>query len=364
MKILYVITGLGSGGAERVVVDLADKMFERGYQVKIALLKGPIIVRPRNSDIEIVNLGLDSIKKIKFSYNNYNLLIQNYKPDIVHAHMVHANIFARISRIFAPIPKLICTAHSNNEGGRGRMLAYRLTHHMSDLTTNVSLSASQNFINLGAVPKNGIRTIYNGINLDRFKKCKITDNILRSSLGLSDGDLMLLAVGRLHEAKDYPNLFNAFKILLNNRQNKRKMHLFVVGDGELRKTLEQELIESKLTRQIHFLGHRTDIPQLMSAADLFILSSKYEGFGLVVAEAMACETFVVATDCGGVKEVMGGFGTLVPKGNSKLLAEGIDKSISLSVDEIKRNNIGALEFIKKNLALNSIVEQWINLYEE
>lgn len=67
-------------------------------------------------------------------------------------HMVHSNIFARLSRIFFN-PKLICTAHSNNEGGKARMLAYRATHYLSDLTTNVSQSASDSFETLGAVQK-------------------------------------------------------------------------------------------------------------------------------------------------------------------------------------------------------------------
>ncbi len=94
------------------------------------------------------------------------------------------------------------------------MFAYRLTHHLSDLTTNVSQSASRSFEALGAVPKNGITTVYNGINLNRFHSPEQTDHNMRLSLGLLDSDVMLLAVGRLHEAKDYPNLFNAIEILL------------------------------------------------------------------------------------------------------------------------------------------------------
>ncbi|MEG2748812.1 MAG: glycosyltransferase [Acinetobacter sp.] len=362
MKILYVITGLGGGGAEKVVAGLADEMSKLGHQVKIAYLKGQVIVCPENSEIELIDLGLESVKNSKVAYKNYKQLLKEFQPDIVHAHMVHANIFARISRIFCPIPKLVCTAHSNNEGGKGRMLAYRLTHHLSDLTTNVSLSASKNFEALGAVPKHGITTVYNGINLARFHKSERSDQEMRVSLGLSDNDLMFLAVGRLHEAKDYPNLFHAIEILLKQDDEHKNIHLFVVGDGDLKPELEKLLIDKKMNNQVHLLGRRNDIPQLMSAANLFVLSSSFEGFGLVVAEAMACNTFVVGTDCGGVKEVMGDMGILVPPRNSVDLAEALMRAINLPADEVIQNNMKAIEHVNKNFDLQIIVEKWLELY--
>lgn len=362
MKILYVITGLGGGGAEKVVAGLADEMSKLGHQVKIAYLKGQVIVCPENSEIELIDLGLESVKNSKVAYKNYKQLLKGFQPDVVHAHMVHANIFARISRIFCPIPKLVCTAHSNNEGGKGRMLAYRLTHHLSDLTTNVSLSASKNFEALGAVPKHGITTVYNGINLARFHKSERSDQEMRASLGLSDNDLMFLAVGRLHEAKDYPNLFHAIEILLKQDNKHKNIHLFVVGDGDLKPELEKLLIDKKMNNQVHLLGRRNDIPQLMSAANLFVLSSSFEGFGLVVAEAMACNTFVVGTDCGGVKEVMGDMGILVPPRNSLDLAEALMRAINLPADEVIQNNMKAIEHVNKYFDLQIIVEKWLELY--
>lgn len=362
MNILYVITGLGGGGAEKVVADLADKMSKKGHNVKIAYLKGEIVVRPENQLIELIYLGLENLKDTKIAFQNYKQLILNFSPDVVHAHMVHANIFARISRVFLPIPKLICTAHSNNEGGKSRMLAYRLTHHLSDLTTNVSLSASKRFEALGAVPKIGITTVYNGINLERFHKSEQSDREIRLSLGLSTNDLMILAVGRLHEAKDYPNLFNAIEILLKQNNEHKNIRLFVVGDGDLKQELENLLIDKRMNNQVHFLGRRNDIAQLMSAADIFVSSSSFEGFGLVVAEAMACNTFVVGTDCGGVKEVMGDTGILVPPQNSSGLAEALMQAINMSEDDIIQNNMKALDYVKKNFDLQVIVEKWLELY--
>ena len=88
MKILYLITGLGGGGAEKVVADLADQMFQRGHQVKIAYLKGDVVVRPENNTIELVYLGLESIKQSTFAYKKYKNLLQTFKPDVIKTQLI------------------------------------------------------------------------------------------------------------------------------------------------------------------------------------------------------------------------------------------------------------------------------------
>ena len=172
MKILYLITGLGGGGAEKVVSDLADQMFILGHQVKIAYLTGEILVRPKNINIDLISLDLNNLYGLYSASKKYKKLIQDFQPDIVHAHMVHANIFTRINRIGCAIPKLICTAHNSNEGGRLRMIAYRLTNFLSDFNSNVSQEATESLISKGAFNKNNLTTVYNGVDLSKFKSFK------------------------------------------------------------------------------------------------------------------------------------------------------------------------------------------------
>lgn len=361
MNLLYLITGLGGGGAEKVVVDLATRMEKLGHQVKIAYLKGEVIVKPQNDNIELVYLGLESLKQAKIAYYNYKKLLNRFEPDVVHAHMVHANIFARISRRFRPVAKLICTAHSNNEGGKARMLAYRLTHQLAEVTTNVSQSASTSFECLGAVPKGGITTVYNGIDLEKFKYDESARGKLLQELNLDQDSILVLAVGRFHAAKDYPNLIRAFAQVKQNTT--LNVQLVIAGDGEERPQIEHLIESMRLQENVHLLGRRDDIPQLMSAADTFVLSSSFEGFGLVVAEAMACNTLVVATDCGGVKEVMGQTGICCPSQNSEQLAAALMKAIELSPQERQANNLNALQYVQNNFDLNLIEKKWLMLYE-
>ena len=353
MKILYLITGLGGGGAERVVVDLADQMTLRGHQVKIAYLKGQeVVVRPYQQEIELVYLGLESPFQFLSAAYKYNQLIKLFKPDIVHAHMVHANIFARLNRLFSKIPKLICTAHSNNEGGKIRMLAYQYTNRLSDVNTNVSKKATDDFIGKRAFDRDAI-TVYNGIELSKFSIINHKKN--------DDFTKIILAVGRLNIQKDYPNLLQAVSLI--HTENKLDFKLLIAGEGEERENINCLIQQLNLGNHAELLGRRHDIPELMAKADIFVLSSAFEGFGLVVAEAMACQTFVVATDCGGVKEVMGGYGLLVPPKAPKELAQAICKALLMSTEEQRLNNQKALEYVQENFDLSKIVGKWIELYE-
>lgn len=354
MKILYVITGLGLGGAEKVVADLADQMIALGHDVKIAYLTGDVLVKPASSDVEIIALGLNSAKDFLTASRKYQRLIKSFRPDIVHAHMVHANIFARLNRTLCPVPKLICTAHSSNEGGRVRMIAYRLTNGLSDVNTNVSQEATQALIDKGAFTKSNVVTVYNGIDFNKFKSNP-------KNISQEQNTLNFIAVGRFTDAKDYPNLINTFAILKKN--NNRAIKLTIVGDGELRPQIESLIKELDLDKYITLLGRRSDIPQLLSQADIFVLASKFEGFGLVVAEAMACECYVVATDSGGVAEVMGDTGHLVPIQNSQALADALQNAIALSVEDRTQNNEKARARVEQLFSLETSVKRWLELYK-
>lgn len=353
MKILYLITGLGLGGAEKVVCDLADQMSNLGHQVKIAYLTGEILVRPKNVNVDIIPLDLNNLYELYSASNKYKKLIQDFQPDVVHAHMVHANIFTRINRIGCAIPKLICTAHNSNEGGRLRMIAYRLTNFLSDFNSNVSQEATESLISKGAFNKNNLTTVYNGIDLSKFKLSKIDKK---------NDEIMILSVGRFNEQKDYPNLFKAIKILKDNNLIE-KVKFYVAGDGALRPYLEKTIEDLGINNNIVLLGNRSDIPELLNQADFFVLSSRHEGLPTVVIEAMACETFVVATDCGGSAEILGETGILVPIQNSEALAKGLEQAMSLTEDQIRNNGKLARERVEKLFSLEASVNKWLALYE-
>ena len=362
MKVLYVVTALAKGGAERVVCDLADAMFERGHEVKIAYLIGEVITQPEHQEIEIIKVNLSNFKTLLPAYLKLAKIIKNFKPEVVHSHMVHANILVRLVRITTSIDKLISTAHNSNEGGALRMISYRITHRLADVSTNVSQEATQAFEDMGAVPKDGMQTVYNGISLKKFHYIPEARAKLEKELGFTENHRVILAVGRFNEQKDYPNLLKAISLL--KQEIIYPFKVIIVGDGELRDTIENAVDNLNLKDEVLLLGRRTDIPELMSAANLFVLPSKYEGFGLVVAEAMACECLVVATDSGGVAEVLNNLEFLVPPSDVIALKNKIKYAFELEAKKKKKVISQNLNHVRENFSLQDIVEKWVNLYYE
>src|SRR5690625_2919169 len=361
-KILLVATGLGTGGAERLVVNLADYFSSQGHQVTLAYMTGKdgIFFQPKDKKINLVDLKVtkDPIGFIK-GLKNFISLIKEINPDVVHSHMYHANIFTRIARVFAPIKKLISSAHNTNEGGKLRMIAYRVTDSIPDISTNVSDEALEAFINKKATKPGRMIPIENGIDTSYFSFNNESRINIRKKLNISKSESLLLAAGRLTEAQDYQNLFQDLKKSLIENSN---IKLVIAGIGPLEAELKALSKKLGLENKILFLGAYSDMPALMSGADCFVLSSLWEGFGLVVAEAMACERVVVATDCGGVKEVLGDCGFLLPKGNSDLLAENIINALTL--DKAEKDALGkrARTRVVEHFSIEKNAEKYFNIY--
>lgn len=362
MNILYFITGLGMGGAEKQVVNLADRMSARGHNVVIAYLTGDADVLPEEPDVTVVALnGNKTIFAMVRAISNLVKLIKRFEPDVLHSHMVHANLIARMVRSVVRIPKLICTAHSSNEGGKLKMLAYRLTDFLADLTTNVSQEAVDILIAKGASPVGRMVFVPNGIDTERFVFDESVRNQVRARESVDPSIKVLLAVGRLVEAKNYPCLLDAFTLVSQDHDNVR---LWIVGDGPLAADLALYANKANLSEKISFFGRRDDVPSFYSAADIYILSSAWEGFGLVVAEAMSCETLVVATDCGGVKEVLGDSGYLVEPFNPEALRQAINSALDLLPEQKKSLVTSARSRVLDNFSMESVICRWEELYAQ
>lgn len=360
MRVLYVITGLGVGGAERQVVDLANGMHKRGFDVAICYLTGSIDVAP-NAEIPCYGLGMTGHPLGVFAaMRKLRRIVRAFQPDVIHSHMVHANLLSRLLRLTLSVPRLICTAHNTNEGGRLRMAAYRLTDTLADLSTNVSREAVEAFVKMKAAPAHRMVAIHNGIDVEAFTVRPEKIAPLRQSLGLNAADRVLLAVGRLAPSKDYPNLLQAFAAVQADAPDLR---LLIAGEGELRPQIEQLIHTLGLGANVTLLGIRRDVADLYALADVYVMSSAWEGFGLVVAEAMAAHRVVVATDCGGVKEVLGGCGFLIPAQDSSALARGIRSALGLTQAQAEEMGRKARRHVERHYSLDTVLDKWQQVYQ-
>jgi glycosyltransferase involved in cell wall biosynthesis len=204
--IIFLSTGLSLGGAETQLVNLATRLKKRGWDIQVVSMLPPkaFIEEFDGGGIPLETLNMRrGIPDPRAIFRLVRILYR-LRPDIVHSHMVHANLLARITRIFYKLPVLISTAHSINEGGWWRDITYRMTDSLADLTTNVSKLAVERYIRNGVVPKDKIICIPNGIDTSKFKPDRETGKCLRNELRVDD-NFVWLAVGRFEATLHSPN---------------------------------------------------------------------------------------------------------------------------------------------------------------
>ncbi|KRB81871.1 hypothetical protein ASE07_24145 [Noviherbaspirillum sp. Root189] len=361
MNIAFIVTGLGMGGAENQVVGLADRFASLGHRVLVISMTGNSFVLPRSPAVRIQSLDMPkTVKGFVSAYRCARHYLREFKADVVHSHMVHANVFARLLRLTTDMPRLICTAHSINEGGNARMLAYRLTDWLADMTTSVSDIGMNIYIQQRAARPHKISTVHNGIDCQLFRFSASARERIRQSLDVPEGMQLILAVGRMTEAKDYGNLLQAMSNVLAQRRN---CMLCIAGDGELRSVHESQARSLGIASRVRFLGLRRDIPDLMSAADLFVLSSAWEGLPLVVGEALACERLVVSTDAGGIREWLGDAGHIVPVMDANALANAMLHALSLDRHDREIQGRIGRERVLAHYSMEAVVERWLQMYQ-
>jgi glycosyltransferase involved in cell wall biosynthesis len=357
--ILYLITGLRLGGAERQLLLLSDQIRAAGYKVLVVAMESDGIMANsfKNKGITVLELDIKGVESLFTGYKKMKTIVDDFSPDIIHSHMIHANLFGRIFKFFNPRYKLINTAHNIKEGNRFLMKGYSLTRILTDWSTNVSMEALDHYVKQGYFNRNCSSYIPNAIDTEEFSPNVESAFNIREQMGLPPNAYVFFSAGRLHEQKNYQLLVHSFKIVLNEFPS---AVLIIAGEGPLYAELKELSSLLGIAGQIFFLGRREDVPSLLNMCNCFVLSSWYEGFGMVIAEALATMKPVIATDCGGVKEVMSNYGTLIKTGDLKALAAAMISEISFpsKVEDL----VNGREHIKQNYAIAGVIKQWVDLY--
>lgn len=363
-KILFLTTSLCFAGAETQVYRLALTLKQRGWSVLVVTMLDPVayVQELAASGVAVVSLGMTRGSADVGALLRLARLIRRERPDVVHAHMVHANLLSRVTRWLAPIPVLVNTAHNIDEGGRHRDWWYRLTDALVDMTTQVSEAGARRYLSRKMVSPRKIRFLPNGIDTSAFRRDASARDRARTSLGVAER-FVWLAVGRFEEAKDYPSLIGALAQLPATDPSSV---VLLVGDGPLRPAMEARVREAGLADRARFLGIRKDVPALMNAADAYVMSSAWEGMPMVLLEAAASELPVVATDVGGNAETMeaGVSGVLVPPGDPRKLADAMQALMAMPAEDRSRMGTAGRRFVAERYELRTVVDGWEALYAE
>jgi glycosyltransferase involved in cell wall biosynthesis len=374
MKIQHVITTLGVGGAEKHLLDLAGGQVERGHEVRVAFLKGEGELQRdfEQRDVPVLRLsggrrgGLSRLPVLGAALGLRARLVEaleEFRPDIVHTHLLKADTLGVLAARSAGRGKIVSSKHNDERALLRRtvsivhgQLARRVARTIA-LSDHVARFTAEH----GRVPMERITRIYYGVDAELLAPRR-PRSAVRAELGLAPDAPVLICVGRLAPQKDHPTLLAALAELPSEVQ------LLVVGgdpfgDGVSR--LAALADQLGLGGRARFLGIRRDVPDLLGAADLFVLPSLWEGLGLVFLEAMAARLPIVASDVSAIPEVVvdGESGWLVPPGDPRVLAGAIASALADEEGRRARGEAGYDRLLAR-FGLPRMIEETLEVYRE
>ena len=343
-KVAFFLPSLAGGGAERVLLNLANGFAQQGYKVDLVLAQatGPYL-RQITPQVNTVNLGARRTLTSLYSLMTY---LRQTQPEALIAGLDHANLVAIWAKYLSGVPtRVLVTVHgqlsekiAGNPTIPEKFLAFLLRKFLpsADKIITVSNGVADDLSEVLRLKRDTITTIYNPVvSSSLFEKAKapVTDPWPDApSLPI------VIAIGRLDKQKDFPNLIRAFGLV--RRQLTCK--LLILGEGEQRPYLENLIHELDLENDVSLPGFVDNPYAFLKRAQVFVLSSVWEGLPTVLIEALALGVPVVSTDCkSGPREILkdGKYGALVPVGDHTALAEAILQVLR----ERKTNNIVPVE---------------------
>lgn len=302
MKILHIIATLGSGGAEKMLVDILKEMKERGIECEVAVLtKNNNFFGEKMKALNIpIYYGMTD--KV-YTFKNVIFLkeiIRKNNYDCIHSHLYAPQLFLPLALItIRKKALLITTEHNTNNRRRNNRFFWKLDKWMYnkyDGIICISKATEKNLVDYLPTLKNKTIVIENGIDTNQYAKA-LPLKRKEISLDLNENDKIILMVADMREQKDHETLIRASILLPENYK------IIFVGDGERMNSVKEYALE-KGSKSIIFLGSRKDVPALMKTSDVFVLSSRWEGFGLVVVEAAAAGLPVIASNVNGLSDVV------------------------------------------------------------
>lgn len=363
IRVLQIIDSMMVGGAEMLLYEFTSKLDSSEFETTVCFCEnGPLFE-------DFQKLGIFPVK-VKWKLRVDPLLvfrmyreIRRIKPHIVHTHLFKSDFHGRLAARLAGVPVVFSTLHSCNDWALNPVYGYGygLTTIFADKIIAVADEVRDYAIKYSRIPSDWIVTINNAVRIEKFDSASNLAPQIRKEFGITPDMLLVGIVGRLEEVKDHANFLGmASKIYQKNRN----VRFLIVGDGSLREHLLALTNELGLSEAVIFTGLRKDIPAIMSALDLLVLSSRYEGLPVVVLEAMAARKPVLVTRVSGLLGVVedGKTGILVDPGDSDALAAACSHLLEQPELRVQMGNAG-YEKVKLKYSMSALINQLVDLYK-
>ena len=370
-RIFVLSTDLVGGGAEAQAVSLAVELKSRGWQVDIASM---VEATPCPAPLTQAGISMQCLHMPR-GRPDFRVIppliskLRRERPHIIHSHLVHANLLARFMRHLLPVHALVCTLHNVNmsgvhhDYGRAFEMMHRWTDRLADMTTAICKCAAEQCVRAKAVPPHKMRVMPNGVDLATFRPNAEARAQVRRDLG-ADTKFVWLAAGRFEFQKDYDNMLRAFATL--NEAERSQTTLLISGTGSLEQRTIRLAEELRIAGQVRFLGRRSDMPDVLNAADAFVMSSVFEGSPMALLEAGATGLPIVATAVGGNPEIVldGRTGFLSEPKNPQALAGQMRRLMNLPGPQRLAMGLAGKAHVEAKHGLKNVVDRWEDLYRE
>ena len=345
MRILHIIPSLEVGGAEVMLARLCPALSAQGFENKVISMKGegPILPRLQNCAVPVECLNLNSGGGLVPAWRRLRTMIHRYDPEVIHAWMYHAGLAARSVAWGNRRPSLVLGVHAvpldlELEKPRTRAVIRILARLSSgfDAICYVSKASAEVHASMGYAGRI-TQIIPNGFDVGGFKPDPEARKRIRTELKISSNAIVIGLVARWHPMKDHTNFLRAASIFLKTHPD---ANFVLVGPGidANNGTLMKSAEELGVLASLRLCGCRTDMAAINASLDIATSSSAYgESLPLSMGEAMACAVPCVATAVGGVSEIVGDTGIVVPPGDPLALCSGW-----LTLAGMRRGELGSL----------------------
>lgn len=376
IRILHIITRLELGGPPILLLDLIQRLNKERFACSIATgitadSKYDMTGFARDKNIKVIIFpslvrNIRPLKDLK-ALITLCLFLKKEKYDIVHCHTSKGGFIGRLAAKLAGIKIIMYSPHGDIfKGYFSRsvtnifVLLEKLIAPFTDRIITLSKTGTERFLEHGIGARQQLTHIYNGIDITDYERIKTGKPEKRAELGLGKDDFVCATIGRLVPVKGHKYLIDAIQKVVKVIPFAK---FLFIGDGDLRSQLLEQAESLEVRNNICFPGARSDIAELLNCIDIFLLPSLNEGFGIVLVEAMAMKKPVIATNVGGIPEIVvnGTTGILVPPKDPEAFSSAIIK-LHNNPETSLRMGFAGYERARRLFDITTTVSKFENLY--
>ncbi|HOE67392.1 MAG TPA: glycosyltransferase [Candidatus Hydrogenedentes bacterium] len=356
MNVLHIDEQTGWRGGELQASWLIKALVQRGDAVALAGKRGsPFLSADYGSPAPIcIDAGFHGEIDLATAWKLARA-VREHAVDILHAQTSHAHMYACLARMLAGRGKVVVARRVSFEPKANPLNRWK--YGMPDRFVAVSQRVADVLLEFG-LPQDKVSVVHSAIDLKRLEAPPLS----RGELGVPEGVPLLGSAGALVGHKDHANLIDAMPAVLRAFPNAR---LVIAGEGALRPAIEAQIARLGLGKAVTLLGHRADAPRIIKAVDVYVSSSWSEGLGTSVLEALASGVPTVATDAGGVGEMVidGQTGLFAPQRNAPALADAIVRMLH-DKDGAQRMAQAGRAFVRERFTVERMIAGNLRVYDE